>query len=225
MNTKYKAFLKLGVEGWPDSSHLKQQMLADRDRTSKAKRARSFRIGVFSVVALIIATGLGYYGIEQSKIQQAEAARQREFAQAEAARQREFAEAEMARRAAELAEMRRLERIQTLENNAKSMQAALSKSNELVTLLEPLLERQKAYYAEARSNIETEINRADRVIDVVNQVIVRYVVGTDVSSIPKPLIQGMMLVISDLYDQRNDRVKQLPTASEYLWNPYRIFTF
>jgi len=60
---------------------------------------------------------------------------------------------------------------------------------------------------------------------VVNQVIVRYVVGTGVSSIPKPLIQGMMLVISDLYDQRNDRVKQLPTASEYLWNPYRIFTF
>ena len=60
---------------------------------------------------------------------------------------------------------------------------------------------------------------------VVNQVIVRYVVGTDVSSIPKPLIQGMMLVISDLYDQRNDRIKALPTASEYLWNPYRIFTF
>ena len=60
---------------------------------------------------------------------------------------------------------------------------------------------------------------------VVNQVIVRYVVGTDVSSIPKPLIQGMMLLISDLYDQRNDRVKALPTASEYLWNPYRIFTF
>lgn len=60
---------------------------------------------------------------------------------------------------------------------------------------------------------------------VVNQLIVRYVVGTDVTAIPKPLIQGMMLVISDLYDQRADRVKQLPTASEYLWNPYRIFTF
>lgn len=60
---------------------------------------------------------------------------------------------------------------------------------------------------------------------VVNQVIVRYVVGSDVSSIPKPLIQGMMLIVSDLYDQRSDRVKQLPTASEYLWNPYRIFTF
>lgn len=60
---------------------------------------------------------------------------------------------------------------------------------------------------------------------VVNQVIVRYVVGTAVSAIPKPLIQGMMLVISDLYDQRSDNVKRLPTASEYLWNPYRIFTF
>lgn len=60
---------------------------------------------------------------------------------------------------------------------------------------------------------------------VVNQVIVRYVVGSGVSDIPKPLIQGMLLVISDLYDQRGDRVKRLPTASEYLWNPYRIFTF
>jgi uncharacterized phiE125 gp8 family phage protein len=60
---------------------------------------------------------------------------------------------------------------------------------------------------------------------VVNQVIVRYVVGSDVSAIPKPLIQGMMLVISDLYDQRGDRVRRMPTASEYLFNPYRIFTF
>jgi uncharacterized phiE125 gp8 family phage protein len=60
---------------------------------------------------------------------------------------------------------------------------------------------------------------------VINQLIVRYVVGTDVSAIPKPLIQGMMLVIADLYDQRSDRAKRLPTASEYLWNPYRIFTF
>jgi len=60
---------------------------------------------------------------------------------------------------------------------------------------------------------------------VVNQVIVRYVVGSDVSVIPRPLIQGMLLVVSDLYDQRGDSVKRLPTASEYLWNPYRIFTF
>lgn len=60
---------------------------------------------------------------------------------------------------------------------------------------------------------------------VVNQVIVRYVVGTAKSAIEKPLIQGMMLVISELYDNRANSVKRLPTASEYLWNPYRIFTF
>jgi uncharacterized phiE125 gp8 family phage protein len=28
-----------------------------------------------------------------------------------------------------------------------------------------------------------------------------------------------------IYDKRDDRVKQLPTASEYLFNPFRIFTF
>lgn len=60
---------------------------------------------------------------------------------------------------------------------------------------------------------------------IINQVIVRYVVGTEVSAIPKPLIQGMMLIISDLYDKREDRVHKLPTASEYLFNPFRIFTF
>lgn len=60
---------------------------------------------------------------------------------------------------------------------------------------------------------------------IINQVIVRYVVGTDVDSIPKPLKQGMLLIISDLYDKRGDNVRQLPTASEYLFNPFRIFTF
>ena len=60
---------------------------------------------------------------------------------------------------------------------------------------------------------------------IINQVIVRYVVGTAVSSIPTPLKQGMLLIISDLYDKRDDRVRQLPTASEYLFNPFRIFTF
>lgn len=60
---------------------------------------------------------------------------------------------------------------------------------------------------------------------IINQVIVRYTVGTDVSAIPTPLKQGMMLIISDLYDNRGDRVKKMPTASEYLFNPFRIFTF
>jgi len=60
---------------------------------------------------------------------------------------------------------------------------------------------------------------------IINQVIVRYVVGNSVADIPKPLLQGMLLIISDLYDKREDRVHRLPTASEYLFNPFRIFTF
>jgi len=60
---------------------------------------------------------------------------------------------------------------------------------------------------------------------IINQVIVRYTVGTGVADIPKPLKQGMLLIISDLYDKRDDRVRKMPTASEYLFNPFRIFTF
>jgi len=33
------------------------------------------------------------------------------------------------------------------------------------------------------------------------------------------------LVIADMYENRIDSVKRLPTASEYLWNPFRVFTF
>jgi len=60
---------------------------------------------------------------------------------------------------------------------------------------------------------------------IINQVIVRYVVGTSVSDIPKPLKQGMLLIISDLYDNRGERVRRFPTSSEYLFNPFRIFQF
>lgn len=60
---------------------------------------------------------------------------------------------------------------------------------------------------------------------IINQVIVRYVVGTEASAVPAPLKQGMLLIISDLYDNRADKVHKMPTASEYLFNPFRIFTF
>ena len=62
--------------------------------------------------------------------------------------------------------------------------------------------------------------------DTVNAVVVRYVVGySSASDIPAPLRQGMLLVISEMYENRMDSVKRLPTASEYLWNPFRVFTF
>jgi predicted MPP superfamily phosphohydrolase len=35
----------------------------------------------------------------------------------------------------------------------------------------------------------------------------------------------MLLIIGDMYENRTDSVKRLPTAAEYLWNPYRVFSF
>lgn len=62
--------------------------------------------------------------------------------------------------------------------------------------------------------------------ETINAVFVRYVAGyADAASVPAPLKHGMMLVIGDMYENRTDSVKRLPTASEYLWNPYRVFEF
>lgn len=60
----------------------------------------------------------------------------------------------------------------------------------------------------------------------VNAVTTQYVVGfSSASDVPAPLRQGIMLVIASMYEDRSDGVKRLPTASEYLWNPFRVFTF
>ena len=62
--------------------------------------------------------------------------------------------------------------------------------------------------------------------ETINAVFVRYVAGfADAASVPAPLKHGMMLVIGDMYENRTDSVKRLPTASEYLWNPYRVLEF
>lgn len=62
--------------------------------------------------------------------------------------------------------------------------------------------------------------------ETINAVFVRYVAGfANVAAVPAPLKHGMMLVIGDMYENRTDSVKRLPTASEYLWNPYRVFEF
>ena len=62
--------------------------------------------------------------------------------------------------------------------------------------------------------------------ETINVVFVRYVAGfADAASVHAPLKHGMMLVIGDMYENRTDSVKRLPTASEYLWNPYRVFEF
>lgn len=62
--------------------------------------------------------------------------------------------------------------------------------------------------------------------ETINAVFVRYVAGyANAASVPAPLKHGMLLVIGDMYENRTDSVKRLPTAAEYLWNPYRVFSF
>ena len=62
--------------------------------------------------------------------------------------------------------------------------------------------------------------------ETINAVFIRYVAGyADAAAVPAPLKHGMLLVIGDMYENRTDSVKRLPTAAEYLWNPYRVFSF
>jgi uncharacterized phiE125 gp8 family phage protein len=62
--------------------------------------------------------------------------------------------------------------------------------------------------------------------ETINAVFIRYVAGfADAASVPAPLKHGMLLIIGDMYENRTDSVKRLPTAAEYLWNPYRVFSF
>lgn len=47
------------------------------------------------------------------------------------------------------------------------------------------------------------------------------------SAIPAPIKQAMLLTIADMYDNRTDYVKRLPTAAEYLLQSagYRVWLF
>ena len=62
--------------------------------------------------------------------------------------------------------------------------------------------------------------------DTVNAVIVRYTCGyTQASDVPANIKMAMLLIIGEMYEKRVDSVHRLPTASEYLLNPYRVFRF
>lgn len=45
------------------------------------------------------------------------------------------------------------------------------------------------------------------------------------SDVPAPVKQAILLIVGELYERREDFVKQLPTAAEYLLNPYRVTIF
>lgn len=62
--------------------------------------------------------------------------------------------------------------------------------------------------------------------DTVNAVIVRYTCGyTQASDVPANIKMAMLLIIGEMYEKRVDTVHRLPTASEYLLNPFRAFRF
>ena len=62
--------------------------------------------------------------------------------------------------------------------------------------------------------------------DTVNAVIIRYTSGyTQASDVPANIKMAMLLIIGEMYEKRVDSVHRMPTASEYLLNPFRAFRF
>lgn len=58
--------------------------------------------------------------------------------------------------------------------------------------------------------------------DVPDAVRAVYVAGYgSAADVPAPIKAAILLVVGDLYEKRQDGVKQLPTAAEYLVAPYR----
>lgn len=56
-----------------------------------------------------------------------------------------------------------------------------------------------------------------------NAVEIIYTAGyDDAASVPGPIRAAILLIIADLYENREDRPKRLPSAAEYLLDPYRV---
>lgn len=59
-----------------------------------------------------------------------------------------------------------------------------------------------------------------------NAVTLTYVAGyASADLVPKAIKQAILLMVGEMYEQRENTVKQLPTAAEYLLQPYRIEGF
>lgn len=58
----------------------------------------------------------------------------------------------------------------------------------------------------------------------INDITITYTAGygTEPSGVPAQIRQAILLMVTDAYDNRQDYVKRLPTASEYLLDQYRV---
>jgi uncharacterized phiE125 gp8 family phage protein len=61
--------------------------------------------------------------------------------------------------------------------------------------------------------------------NIINAVSVTYTAGfgSSASNVPDDIKAAMLLIIGKMYDQREDSVLKLPSASEYLLDPYKIY--
>ena len=61
----------------------------------------------------------------------------------------------------------------------------------------------------------------------INDVTITYTAGygSTAASVPMQIRQAILMMIADSYDNREDYVKKLPTASEYLLDQYRVQLF
>jgi uncharacterized phiE125 gp8 family phage protein len=61
----------------------------------------------------------------------------------------------------------------------------------------------------------------------INDVTITYTVGygTESSAVPYQIRQAILLMVADTYENRQDYVKRLPTASQYLLDQYRVQYF
>lgn len=61
----------------------------------------------------------------------------------------------------------------------------------------------------------------------INDVTIVYTAGygATAASVPMQIRQAILMMIADSYDNREDYVKKLPTASEYLLDQYRVKLF
>jgi len=61
----------------------------------------------------------------------------------------------------------------------------------------------------------------------IDDVVLTYTAGfsTEPSGIPPQIRQAILMMIADTYDNREDYVKKMPTASQYLLDQYRVQYF
>ena len=61
----------------------------------------------------------------------------------------------------------------------------------------------------------------------INDVTITYTAGysTEPSGVPMQIRQAVLMMIADGYDNREDYVRKMPTASQYLLDQYRVQLF